>query len=335
MNSPENLLRAFSDYVKERHAGTLYRYAGYTGLAGSLLIKVKDTDNRVAIRPWLRQRPVGLADIRRSDKRYSSFRRQEPDIHVHLATSFRHNAIRYARSSDASSLIAYDPKQRAVGIIASNNLPKAFLDAFLAFCGENVLSATYDFTGTLAHKGFKGDVAQADRVSTRARNPSLFLSYSWDSDSHRHWVLKLAADLIRSGVQVLIDEWDLQEYDDDLNHFMETGIRESDYVVLVCTPEYRKRANDRKGGVGVESTIITGEFYDRSKARKFLPILRNAEGGHQSCLPSYLKSRYATDFTTDSVYQVKFEELLRRLFRQPRYRKPELGPIPQFGSEDV
>ena len=113
--------------------------------------------------------------------------------------------------------------------------------------------------------------------------------------SIRYWVLKLAADLIRSGVQVLIDEWDLQEYDDDLNHFMETGIRESDYVVLVCTPEYRKRANDRKGGVGVESTIVTGEFYDPSKARKFVPILRNAEGGHQSCLPSYLKSRYAID----------------------------------------
>lgn len=335
MNSPEKLLSAFSDYVDERHAARFYRYAGYTRVAGSLLIKVKDTDNRILIRPWLRSGPVGLKDIRRSDKRYSRFRGQEPDIHVNLATSFRQNAIRYARSNDKSSLIAYEPEQRAVNIIASSSLPKMFLDAFLSFCSENKLSATYDFTGTLAHKGFKGNVAQADRVSTHARNPSLFLSYSWDSDSHRHWVLKLAAELIRNGVKVLIDEWDLRDYDDDLNRFMETGIRESDYVVLVCTPDYAKRANDRKGGVGVESTIITGEFYNPSRALKFVPILRNAKGGPQSCLPSYLKSRYAIDFTTDSDYQSKLEELLRRVFRKPRYRKPELGPIPPLDSEDV
>jgi hypothetical protein len=57
--------------------------------------------------------------------------------------------------------------------------------------------------------------------------------------------------------------------------------------------------------------------------------------GPGNCLPSYLKSRYAIDFTQDSAYQIKLEELLRRLFGQPRYHKPELGPIPQFGSEVV
>jgi hypothetical protein len=228
-----------------------------------------------------------------------------------------------------------DPKQRAVGIIQSGNIPKPLLDAFLAFCAESGLKATFDFTGTLVHKGFKDDVAQAGRVATRGRNPRLFLSYSWDSDAHRRWVLKLAADLIRNGVHVLVDEWDLHDYNDDLHLFMETGIREADFVVLVCTPESARRANDRKGGVGVESTIITGEFYDPKKASKFVPITRNATRGPANCLPSYLKSRYAIDFTQDPAYQVKLEELLRRIFGQPRYRRPNLGPIPQFGSEAV
>jgi hypothetical protein len=134
---------------------------------------------------------------------------------------------------------------------------------------------------------------------------------------------------------VLVDEWDLRDYNDDLHLFMESGIRESDFVVLVCTPEYAKRVNDRKGGVGVESTIITGEFYDPTKASKLVPIMKKGTRGRDNCLPSYLKSRYAIDFTGDSTYQVKLEELLRRLFGQPRYRKPELGPIPQFGSEVV
>jgi hypothetical protein len=335
LNSPEKLLKAFADFVQRRHAATLYLYAGYTGLAGSLLVKVKDSDKRVAIRPWLRNRPVGLVDIIRSDKRYQSFRGQEPAIHIHIGGYFRDNAIHAARRSDTSSLIVFDAKRSAVGIIQSSNIPKPLLDALLAFCSESGLKTTYDFTGTLVHEGFKGKVAQAGRVAARARNPRLFLSYSWDSDAHRLWVLKLAADLIRNGVHVLVDEWDLRDYNDDLHLFMESGIRESDFVVLVCTPQYGRRANDRKGGVGVESTIITGEFYDPTKASKFVPVMRGNVRDSEKCLPSYLKSRYAINFTRDSAYQVKLEELLRRVFGQPRYRRPGLGPIPEFGSEDV
>lgn len=335
MNAPEKFLSSFAEYVKRRHARTLYCYAGYTGLAGSLLIKVKDSDSRVAIRPWLRNRPVGHQDILRSDERYRSFRGQTPNIHVHVATQFRDNAMRHVRQSDSSALIAFDPKQRAIGIAGSGNLPKALLDAILAFGEENKLTATYDYVGTLVHKGYKGGVAQADRVAPRAKNPKLFLSYSWDNEKHKRWVLKLAADLIRNGVRVLIDEWDLRDYNDDLNLFMEVGIRESDYVVLVCTPEYARRANERKGGVGVESTIITGEFYEPAKASKFIPITRRAARGPRHCLPSYLKSRYAIDFTSEGNYKVCLDELVRRLFGQPRYRRPDLGPVPELGSEDI
>ncbi len=335
MSSPEKFLNLFAAFVQRHYVSTLYRYAGYTGYAGSLLIKVKDSDNRVAIRPWLRNRPVGFQDIARSDQRYSTFRGQEPQIYVHIANGFRENALRHARRSDSSTLVALDPKRSAVSIAGSTNLPKPLLDALLAFCTSNKLTVTYDFEGTLVHRGYKGGVAQADRVTPRARNPRLFLSYSWDSDAHKRWVLKLAADLIRNGVDVLVDEWDLPNYHDDLHLFMETGIRESDYVVLVCTPEYAKRANDRQGGVGVESTIITGEFYDPAKASKFVAVTRNATRGPQHCLPSFLKTRFAIDFTQDSSYRARFEELLRRVFGQPRYRRPELGPVPRLRSEDV
>lgn len=335
MNAPEKFLSSFAEYIKTRLARTLYSYAGYTGQSGTLLIKIKDSDSRVAIRPWLRSRPVGHQDILRSDERYRSFRGQTPNIHVHVANHFRENAIRYVRQSDSSALIAFDSKQRTIGITGSGNLPKALLDAILAFGEENKLTAKYDYIGVLVHKGYKHGIAQADRVAPRSKNPKLFLSYSWENDEHRRWVLKLAADLIRNGVRVLIDEWDLTDYKDDLHLFMEVGIRESDYVVLVCTPEYARRANGRKGGVGIESTIITGEFYDPTKASKFIPITRRALRGPKDCLPSYLKSRYAIDFTTEGNYKVNIDELIRRLFGQPRYRRPDLGPVPELDSEDI
>lgn len=127
----------------------------------------------------------------------------------------------------------------------------------------------------------------------------------------------------------------LRDYNDDLHLFMEEGIREADFVVMVCTPEYARRANERKGGVGVESTIITGEFYDPTKSNKFIPIIRSTRRSGTECLPSYLKSRYAIDFSSDGHYEAQLEELLRKLFGQPRYRKPQLGPVPSLRSEDI
>ena len=53
-----------------------------------------------------------------------------------------------------------------------------------------------------------------------------------------------------------------------LSSFMESGIRDSDYVIMICTPKYAKKANEREGGVGIENTIITGEYYDKKKGRK-------------------------------------------------------------------
>ena len=335
MNSAQRLLNEFAEFIKLRHSATLYSYAGYTGSAGALLLKAKDSDLRVAIRPWLRNKPVGLQDIMASNQRYRSFRGQSPSIYVHVAAGFRDIAKRHAAQGGTFALVSFEHRKRRIEITGSGNLPKTVLDAFLGFAEQNQLSVAYDFVGTLQHQGGRGNAPRAERVLQQVVNPKLFISYSWDSDSHRRWVLKLAADLIRNGVKVLVDEWDLSEYGGDLNVFMEAGVRECDYVLLVCTPQYAKRANARTGGVGAESSIITGEFYDPSKAGKFLPIVRAERVALRDSLPSYLKSRLAIDFSKDTEYQTRLEELLRRLFSRPRFRRPLLGPIPDLDAETI
>ena len=185
-----------------------------------------------------------------------------------------------------------------MSIVQSGNIPKPLLDALLGFCADTHIAALYDFTGTLRHQGFAGEVAQAGRISGR-RSPRVFLSYCWETDAHRRWVLKFAADLMRNGIHVVIDEWDLHDFHDDLHLFMETGIRDADFVVLVCTPEYTRRANARRGGVGVESSIITGEFYDPTKAAKFLPSSASvvAAWTHRCPATSGLVSRLTSPMT--------------------------------------
>ena len=51
-------------------------------------------------------------------------------------------------------------------------------------------------------------------------NPKLFISYSWSSEEHGQLVIDLATSLRESGVDVILDKWDLRE-GNDATAFME------------------------------------------------------------------------------------------------------------------
>jgi len=164
-------------------------------------------------------------------------------------------------------------------------------------------------------------------------NPSCFISYSWDTEEHTRWVIRLATSLQESGVVTFLDKWDTQP-GADLTEYMEKRVRESNFVVLVCTPLFAAKANEGLGGVGYEKAIVTGEiFHNNSSLNKFVPILR--EGTANNALPSYLKSRKYIDFHDDKLYPVSLEELLRHLLGVPKYKKPQLGARPRLSSNDA
>lgn len=72
--------------------------------------------------------------------------------------------------------------------------------------------------------------------------PRCFISYSWESDPHKDWVRYLSEQLQVNGVFVHLDQWDIA-LGDDLPHYMESSIRDSDFVLLVCTPEFAQKAD--------------------------------------------------------------------------------------------
>jgi hypothetical protein len=65
-------------------------------------------------------------------------------------------------------------------------------------------------------------------------SPGCFISYSWDSEQHREWVLKLATRLRECGVDAILDQFH-RTPGRDLTKFMDKPIWESSYVLLVCT----------------------------------------------------------------------------------------------------
>lgn len=159
--------------------------------------------------------------------------------------------------------------------------------------------------------------------------PKVFVSYSHDSEPHKEWVLKLATDLRANGVDAILDTWDLA-LGQDIAAFMDEGITASDRVLLVCTTGYVAKAHSGTGGVGYERMIVTAELVQSIDTRKFVPIVR--DNANSAKTPTFLGPRLYIDFSNDTEYARKLDELLRELLGTPSSPKPPLGPNPFSGS---
>ena len=158
-------------------------------------------------------------------------------------------------------------------------------------------------------------------------HPTAFVSYSWDSTQHRQWVREFAKLLRSHGVDVKLDHWDVS-LGDPLPHFMETAIRTNDFVLIILTPNYRERSDDRMGGVGYEGNVITAEIFAGKDHRKFIPILR--EGSWSTASPSWLAGKLGVDLRNNPYSEEQFNELLVTVHGMQE-KAPPLGPPPSKG----
>jgi hypothetical protein len=165
------------------------------------------------------------------------------------------------------------------------------------------------------------------------RSPKVFLSYSWDNEDHKLWVRQLATRLVTNGVDVKLDEWHVPP-GESLTQFMELQIRECDFVLVVCTPNYASRSVERKGGVGYEQQIISGAILAGSERKKFIPLLRMGtfELGHQCGIPPHFLGAKALDLRESADASSAFEAVLRAVYNEPALRQPPLGKKPNFNS---
>ncbi|KPD20397.1 toll/interleukin-1 receptor domain-containing protein [Idiomarina abyssalis] len=154
--------------------------------------------------------------------------------------------------------------------------------------------------------------------------PKVFISYSHDSQQHKKWVLDLATRLRSSGIDAIIDQWELRP-GDDLPHFMEKHLAKSDYVVMVCTDKYVEKANAGTGGVGYEKMIITADLLSNIDSNKIVPVIRQF-GTHN--VPTFLKTKLFVNFSKDDDYEFSFDELVRTFHGAPLFEKPEIGNSP-------
>lgn len=159
----------------------------------------------------------------------------------------------------------------------------------------------------------------------------VFISYSWSSSDHEEWVVQLAERLVDDGIDVVLDKWELKEGDDKYV-FMESMVnsKEIDKVLIILDQSYSDKANDRKGGVGTETLIISPKVYGQVKQQKFIPIVRGLDENSRAYIPTYLQGRIYIDLSERINFEVEYEKLLRAILQRPSYRKPKLGTPPSY-----
>ena len=156
--------------------------------------------------------------------------------------------------------------------------------------------------------------------------PTAFISYSWDDDDHKAWVKGLAARLRENGINVVLDRWATVP-GNQLTAFMERAISDNDHVLVICTPGYKQRSDERRGGVGYEGDIITSEILYRSNHEKFIPILRSGtwgDGEPTDAAPTWLRGTIYVDLSADPYSPESYRELVETLFGT-RETAPPIG----------
>ena len=160
--------------------------------------------------------------------------------------------------------------------------------------------------------------------------PRAFVSYSWESKEHRDWVKALSKRLRGDGVDVTLDEWHLRPAS-AIPRFMESAVRDNDFVLIVCTEVYRGKADNRTGGVGPENDLMTGELLEKGNREKFIPILRS--GNWIDSRPAWLAGSFYLDFRGTPYDEANYQHLLDALFHLLPSAPPLGSRLPLQGVE--
>lgn len=164
------------------------------------------------------------------------------------------------------------------------------------------------------------------------KDPTAFLSYSWDSKEHKKWVLSLVSRLFDKRVETSIDVLETQKETVNLNNMMIKNIKEKDYTILVLTEEYANKADTLQGGVGFETNMLIPLIM--GNLQKIILIVRT-KGDKSKVIPFYLTGVHYIDFSDDIQFEESFTELLHKIYKVDLIEKPKLGTRPNLKPRKI
>jgi small GTP-binding protein len=166
-------------------------------------------------------------------------------------------------------------------------------------------------------------------VRDKLHIPDCFISYAWGDPEQERWVeRKLAEDLVKAGVHVVLDRWENARIGASVPRFVERVARTS-RVIVVGTPGWRhKYDNDEPMGAFVaasEGDLIGHRMLGTEESKlSVLPIL--LVGKEAESFPPLLQGRVYADFRDQNHYFDKMLDLLVSIYQIP-HRHPLIAEL--------
>jgi hypothetical protein len=226
--------------------------------------------------------------------------------------------------------ISKDSKSATDGILRSQELvpPDSSLmgevlindditESQLTLIKDSLLSLSYTGIGRNLSRGYGR--CRVEFVDLKSIG-EVFISYSWEEPEHTDWTIKLANRLTKDGINVIFDKYDLG-IGDNIPYYMEKSVERANKVLVILTPKYKEKADERKGGVGYEYSLINADLFGRlASNNKILPILR--KGDFDSSIPKILRQFFVCDMRSDFAFEKDYSELFTAILGKKPVERP-------------
>jgi len=179
-----------------------------------------------------------------------------------------------------------------------------------AFCHSKGIQLLYketNFNNWIQDQaGFMPEEMKLNESVMPTKRTKIFVSYSWEP-GHKETVLSFVDHLRQSGFDAEIDELLLQKNTAlDFVKMMHQAMVSYDKIIIVLSKSYKEKAEEFKGGVGEEYSLIIKDI--QSYPQKY--ILVSFDGIRDDIVPLGLKAREIVD-TQSKDWQTKlFAKLL-------------------------
>ena len=148
--------------------------------------------------------------------------------------------------------------------------------------------------------------------------PESFISYAWGVPEHERWVEKrLATDLQKAGIDVVLDRWHNAQIGASVSRFVER-IEQSDRIVMIGTPLYRRKYENKDASSGyvvaAEVDLINNRLLGTElQKRSVLPVL--LDGEKTASLPPLVHGKVHADFRDELAYFTTAFDLILSLYQ--------------------
>jgi small GTP-binding protein len=183
---------------------------------------------------------------------------------------------------------------------------------------------------------------QAYVAEQKIAPPETFVSYAWGVPEHERWVEKrLATDLQKAGIDVVLDRWENSRIGSSILRFVER-IEECGHIIVIGTPLYRQKARNvasAKGSVAAAEWDLAGIrlLATEDQKRTVLPVL--LAGEESESFPALLRGRVYGDFRVEDAYFTQAFDLILDVYGIPHrdlavadLRESLRGPEMRTGS---